>query len=78
MLLIQLLDLYALVLIIRVILSWVNPNPYNPVVSFLYRITEPVLDPVRRIIPPLGGLDLSPLVVLAAIWILTRLLIWIQ
>ncbi len=78
MLMIQLLDLYALVLIIRVILSWVNPNPYNPVVSFLYRITEPVLDPVRRIIPPLGGLDLSPLVVLAAIWILTRLLIWIQ
>ena len=69
MLLIRLLDIYSWILIIRAILSWVNPNPYNPVVQILYRITEPVLAPVRRVVPPVGGLDLSPLVVLVAIWI---------
>ena len=69
MLLIRLLDIYSWILIIRAILSWVNPKPYNPVVQILYRITEPVLAPVRRVVPPVGGLDLSPLVVLVAIWI---------
>ncbi len=69
MLLIRLLDIYSWILIIRAILSWVNPNPYNPVVQILYRITEPVLAPVRQVVPPVGGLDLSPLVVLVAIWI---------
>ncbi len=69
MLLIRLLDIYSWILIIRVILSWVNPNPSNPVVHILYRITEPVLAPIRRVLPPMGGLDLSPLVVLVAIWI---------
>ena len=75
MLLIRLLDVYSWILIIRAILSWVNPNPYNPVVQILYRITEPVLAPVRRVVPPVGGLDLSPLVVLVAIWIVKAVIL---
>ena len=72
--LMTLLKLYSYILLIRVILSWVNPNPYNPIVQILYRLTEPVLAPIRRVLPPMGGFDLSPLVVFAALWFLMRLL----
>jgi YggT family protein len=51
--------LYWLILI-RAFISWVNPDPFNPIVQFLYRTTEPILDPIRRILPPMG-IDLSPL-----------------
>ena len=61
-----LLDVYTWIIIIRALLSWVNPDPYNPIVQILYRITEPVLRPFRRLLPPrkLGGLDVSPMVVI--------------
>lgn len=53
---------------IRAIISWVNPDPYNPIVQFLHRSTEPFLSPIRRIIPPYNiGLDLSPLVAILII-----------
>ena len=56
-------DLYFWVIVIRALLSWVNPDPYNPIVRFLTLVTEPVLRPLRKLVPPrkLGGLDLSPL-----------------
>lgn len=73
-LLIRLLDIYAWILIVRVLMSWFNPNPFNPIVRLLYGLTEPVLEPVRRVLPPMGGFDLSPLVVFFAIMILKRLL----
>lgn len=59
-----LLSLYTWVIIIRALLSWVNPDPYNPLVRMLVAVTEPVLRPLRRLLPPhrMGGLDLSPLV----------------
>ncbi|MGH9897698.1 MAG: YggT family protein [Pyrinomonadaceae bacterium] len=63
-----LLDLYALLLFIRIILSW-GMSRYNPVMSFLVRITEPLLGPLRRVIPPFGFLDLSPLVALLILWL---------
>lgn len=62
------LTLYLYVIIARAILSWVNPDPYNPIVSFLYRITEPLLYRVRRILPDLGGIDLSPMILMIAIF----------
>jgi YggT family protein len=62
------LTIYMYILIARAVLSWVNPDPYNPIVSFLYRATDPVLDRVRRVLPATGGLDLSPLMVLLAIF----------
>ncbi|MDD3579634.1 MAG: YggT family protein [Desulfobacca sp.] len=62
------LNIYMWLIIARAILSWVNPDPYNPIVRFLYNITEPVLSYVRRRLPMVyGGLDLSPLVVLLII-----------
>lgn len=50
--------------LVRVILSWVAPDPYNPFTAIMIQITEPVMAPVRRILPSMGGLDLSPLIVL--------------
>jgi YggT family protein len=61
------LNIYMWVIIIRALISWVNPDPYNPIVRFLYQATEPVLYRVRRIIPYMGGFDLSPIVVILVI-----------
>ncbi|MFZ2087481.1 MAG: YggT family protein [Desulfobaccales bacterium] len=62
------LEIYMWLIIARAVLSWVNPDPYNPIVRFLYNVTEPVLSYLRRRFPVVyGGLDLSPLIILAAI-----------
>ena len=62
------LSFFMWVIIIRALVSWVNPDPYNPIVQFLYRVTEPVLNPVRRMIPMFNmGFDLSPLIVILII-----------
>jgi YggT family protein len=68
--------LYMWILIIRALISWVNPDPYNPIVRFLYRATEPVLRPVRRLIP-MGniGIDISPVIVILAIIFLQKFLV---
>lgn len=60
-LVILVLNLFVFAILIRVILSWVSPGGYNPAVAIIHTLTDPVLRPFRRIIPPLGGLDLSPL-----------------
>ena len=59
---------YIWIIIARALLSWVNPDPYNPIVRFLYRITDPVLRQVRHRLPNLGGLDLSPMVVILILY----------
>ena len=70
------LTIYMWIIIARAILSWVNPDPYNPIVRFLYNVTEPVLGWVRRRVPLIfGGLDLTPLLVLLAIIFLQRFLV---
>ena len=67
---------YMWIIIIRAILSWVNPDPYNPIVRVLYQITEPVLNRVRSLIPLRGmGIDLSPMIVLLAIIFLQNFLV---
>lgn len=65
-----LLTLYKYILLASVIVSWVNADPYNPIVNFIYRVTEPVLRRIRRHMPDTGMLDLSPLVAFAAIYVL--------
>ncbi|MFN8497782.1 MAG: YggT family protein [Anaerolineae bacterium] len=55
-------QLYILLLIARALLSWINPNPYNPIIRVIYQLTEPVLAPFRRYIPPVGMFDISFLV----------------
>ena len=63
--------IYMWIVIIRALISWVSPDPYNPIVRFLYRVTEPVLRPVRRILPIGGiGIDFSPLIVILVIYLL--------
>jgi YggT family protein len=67
------LSLYYYVILARVLISWFNPNPYNPIVDAIYRLTEPVLTPIRRILPPMGGFDLSPLVVFFILMFLRKI-----
>jgi len=62
-----LLTLYMWMIIGRAIISWVSPDPYNPIVRFLYQATEPVLYQVRRYLPFFGGIDFSPIVVILLI-----------
>ncbi len=62
-LVVGLIQIYTWVIIIRALISWVSPDPHNPLVRALVQVTEPVLRPLRRLVPPhkLGGVDLSPL-----------------
>lgn len=70
------LQAYFWIIIARAVLSWVNPDPFNPIVRFLYRVTEPVLRPIRYRLPTLSmGIDLSPMVVILAIFFLDSFLI---
>ncbi len=69
------LRIYIWVIIIGAILSWVNPSPYHPVVRTINRLTEPVLKPIRRMIPPIGGLDFSPVVAIFIVYLIQSLLI---
>ena len=55
------LSIFYWLIIIRALISWVNPDPYNVVVQFLYRTTEPILYPIRRMLPPMG-IDVSPII----------------
>lgn len=70
------LSIYMWLIIIRALLSWVNPDPYNPIVIFLYRATEPPLYYIRRWIPLRGlGIDISPIVVILIIIFLRSFLV---
>ncbi len=70
------LTIYMWIIIIRAVLSWVNPDPYNPIVRLLYQVTEPVMALVRRWIPLRGmGIDFSPLIILLAIVFLQSFLV---
>ena len=70
------LTLYMWIIIFRAVISWVNADSYNKIVIFLYRVTEPVLRPVRRIIPLRNvGIDLSPIIVILVIIFLQYFLV---
>ena len=71
-----LLGIYMWIVIGRAILSWVNPDPYNPIVRFLHDVTEPVLSRIRRMLPALGGsIDFSPMILILAIYFLMSFLV---
>jgi len=74
MLLVQIIDLYSFVVLATVILSWVGMDPRHPLASFVRKLTEPLLDPIRRVVPPVGGLDFSPMILLVGLQILKGLL----
>ena len=70
------LSLYMWIIIGRAVISWVNPDPYNPIVKFLNLVTEPVLYPIRRRLPiHFGGIDFSPILVIMAIIFLQTFLV---
>lgn len=70
------LSVYMWVVIIAALISWVSPDPYNPIVRFLHSVTEPVFRPIRRLIGfRLGPIDISPLLVILAIIFIRRFLI---
>jgi YggT family protein len=64
------------VVIVAALISWVSPDPRNPIVRFLYAVTEPLFRPFRKLVPPsrTGGIDLSPIFVILAIYVLSRFL----
>ena len=70
------LNLYMWVIIARAVISWVNPDPYNPIVRFLYSVTDPVLLALRRRLPLyFGGIDFSPIIVILVIMFLQRFVV---
>jgi YggT family protein len=68
-------DIFIVALFVQAILSWISPDPHNPVSGLLYYLTLPVLRPIRKYIPPIGGIDLSSLVALIGLMFLKRLIL---
>jgi YggT family protein len=68
-------NIFLFAILIQVIISWINPGSYNPAISLIHNLTEPLLAPVRSRMPEMGGLDLSPMVVMIGLVILEMLLI---
>ncbi|MFB0536049.1 MAG: YggT family protein [Anaerolineae bacterium] len=66
--------LLELAILARVLLSWFRVDPYHPAVTFLYQITEPILRPLRNVIPPLGMIDISPIVALILLDIVRQII----
>jgi len=66
--------LLVIVIFVRIVFSWLSPYPTNPISRLAFQVTEPVLAPVRRLLPPVSGLDLSPLVVTVACYFLIHAL----
>ncbi len=74
-LLAQVIQLYIFVLLARILMTWIpNLDPYHPVVQMLLRVTDPVLEPARRLIPPIGMIDISPIVVFLVLQFVARIL----
>lgn len=75
-LVLMIIRLYSFVLLARALISWIpNLDPYNPAVRVLYRVTEPVLEPIRKLIPPVGGtMDISIIVAFFGLWFIERIL----
>lgn len=69
-----LINVFVVTILVQVVLSWINPGTYNAATSLIYYLTEPLLGAVRRLVPPLGGIDFSPLVVLIGLQLVKMLL----
>lgn len=74
-------EVYSWILIIRILLSWIKHNPYQPIIRFIYEVTEPYLRIFRRVVPAYGGVDFSPIVAFFFLriieWIVIKLLYYI-
>jgi YggT family protein len=74
----QIMNVYIWVVIAAAVISWITPNPYNPIVRLLRRLTEPVMAPIRQLLPPWKtfGLDFSPMIVILLIQWVVKPLLW--
>jgi YggT family protein len=72
-LIVTLIDLYSLVVLAAVVMSWVRTDRRHPLVQLVYNLTEPALAPIRRVLPPMGGLDFSAMILLLALRLLRGL-----
>ena len=74
----QVLNIYIWIVIAAAVISWVAPNPYNPIVQLLRRVTEPVMAPIRQLLPPWKtfGLDFSPMIVILLIQWVVKPILW--
>jgi len=68
-------NIFLFSILIMVIISWINPGSYNPAIGVIHSLTEPLMRPARRVIPAIGGIDLSPMVVIIGLYLLEMLLI---
>lgn len=75
LLLVRIIDLFSLIVLAGVVIFWVGASYGNPMVRFVRNMTEPFLAPIRRVLPPAAGLDFSPMVLLIALRLLSRMLV---
>ncbi len=68
-------QILQLAILVRIILSWFRVDPYNPFMQILYQITEPLLEPFRRVIPPIGMIDITPIVALLVLRLVQRIIV---
>jgi len=68
-------NVFLFAILIQVIISWINPGNYNPITTLIHSLTDPLMRPARRIIPPISGLDLSPMAVIMGLYLLKMLLL---
>jgi YggT family protein len=72
-LIVTLIDLYSFVVLAAVVMSWVRADRRHPFVQLVYNLTEPAIAPIRRVVPPMGGLDFSPMILLLVLRLLRGL-----
>jgi YggT family protein len=72
--LIQVIDLYSMIVLVSVVMSWIQLPPTNPIAQFVSAVTEPILTPLRRALPPMSGLDFSPMILLVGLQIVKSML----
>jgi len=68
-------QIYSLIILARVLMSWVNIDPYSPLARTIVELTEPVLQPIRSALPPAGGLDFSPVIAIILLQVLGQFII---
>jgi YggT family protein len=71
----RLFSIYELLILARILLSWIRPATYHPVIGFIVRVTDPVLEPARRVVPSVGAIDLSPILVFLVLGWLRQFLV---
>ena len=62
------------IIIIQIVISWVNPGAYNPITVIMYQLSEPILKPARRLIPPAGGFDFSPMIAIIVMQLMIHII----